>query len=430
MQYFNNSLLHNSSEQKANAPIFIHTLGRSCSTYFSQKFREKSASTYFFREFVNSILAYDKKTILSVSQNDGGGDLRHQKIDRLYWEEYEPLITNSGVRNYKIEFNENWHPNGGLSNDEYKYVKSLIDFANSKNRIPVLESIHTPFKTGFLRQSFGGTHILLIRDPHDLCRSWLSLGWGWYTDKLNESPMHGILWNLGYRRKIPTVQRPTLDGSIGVWEAACVYGVLVNAIMCVHADLVVDSTRMASEKEYATHVSEELLGLTGLSMDFSDAKLQHDGLGAFYNPVPLWDIWCQYLGSKKNIEKFIDTVVNYYCMPAVGNVYENLRILKQCVFRKKGESIREKYLVDWHTAQAVNALLSDNEMKNILITSIQDKDVIIANLLKRLDGKNNDFKRKMQKRVEQLLGLLPPSIRRYCGMFRETLRRLRRPGTM
>jgi hypothetical protein len=70
-------------------------LGRSCSTYFSQKFREQP-NAYYFREFVNEVLAQDKKTILSVHQKDGGGALRHQSVNRPYWDEYEPLIAEGG----------------------------------------------------------------------------------------------------------------------------------------------------------------------------------------------------------------------------------------------------------------------------------------------------------------------------------------------
>jgi hypothetical protein len=55
------------------------------------------------------------------------------------------------------------------------YVETLIAAARREDRTPVLACCRTLGRIGWLRRRFGGTHIVLIRDPVQQWRSFYSL---------------------------------------------------------------------------------------------------------------------------------------------------------------------------------------------------------------------------------------------------------------
>jgi hypothetical protein len=197
--------------------------------------------------------------------------------------------------------------------------------------------------------------------------------------------------------------------------------------MSVHSDVVIDSTKMVLDKDYVKLVSEQLLNLTNFNIDYSDAHLPPESLDAFYNPVMIWDLWDQYLGSEERVEKFIKIVVEFYGVPAVSNVYENLKIIEECLFRKKGESLRERYLVAWHTAQSINLHFADSQVIADMAAKLHAQSIHLANIVEKLQIiEQSVIKREIKRILKAIMRLSPSKLQRVYKRLWGKLREVRK----
>lgn len=274
----------------SSAPVFVHSGWRCSSTYVWHRFRA-----------VPEVLAYYEPW--------------HEQLARLTpeWIERERPAT-SGLRHpseglpYLSEFTGLLRPEGGVENfdtrlalDDYflsadaedpghaAYVETLIAAARDQDRTPVLACCRTLGRIGWLRRRFGGTHIVLIRDPVQQWRSFYSL-------RKRPRPTYFELCQYvilseatrgeaGARRlgltagagdlfeRIQAVRKRLKRAPARVSFAAFLAVYVLSYVSALpRADLVIDVDRLGADPDYARTMATAIAVLTGLKLDFSDCR--------------------------------------------------------------------------------------------------------------------------------------------------------------
>lgn len=239
----------------------------------------------------------------------------HEQLARLTPERIEhERPSTSGLRHpteglpYLSEFSGLLRPDGGvhgfetrLALDDYflppdqedpgqaAYVETLIEAARREARTPVLACCRTLGRIGWLRRRFGGTHIVLIRDPVQQWRSFYSLrkrprptyfelcqyvilseaaGGAAGARRLGLTAAKGELFD-----RIQAVRKRLKRAPARVSFAAflAVY-VLSYAAALPRADLVIDVDRLGGDPEYARTMATAIEVLTGVKLDFGDCR--------------------------------------------------------------------------------------------------------------------------------------------------------------
>ena len=161
-------------------PIFVHSLFRSGSTYVFNAFRRSTAGYWCYQEPLNEYVrhvASAPERLLEIDGHDASL-LRHPLLERPYfWEFYQ--VRNAIAALFRKEFSYDGffmaadNPSFG---DLTGYLQRLIDSAKGR---PFLQCCRTFGRLAALRDTLGGTHIHLWRNPHD---QWWSYQVGDYFD--------------------------------------------------------------------------------------------------------------------------------------------------------------------------------------------------------------------------------------------------------
>ncbi|MEH0742557.1 hypothetical protein H4F05_13670 [Vibrio cholerae] len=161
------------------APIFVHSLFRSGSTYVFNQFRNSNSPYWCYQEPLHekAIFAKSDFRILLESDDSTAKLLRHPELNRPYfWELFEVAPTClkyiDEASPYKSFFRE----------DEatIDYFTSLVE--ESKAR-PVIQECRTSARIDVLKRRMGGEHIYLWRNPWDQWWSYKVLD---YFDTANQ----------------------------------------------------------------------------------------------------------------------------------------------------------------------------------------------------------------------------------------------------
>jgi hypothetical protein len=161
-------------------PIFVHSLFRSGSTYVFNAFRRSTSGYWCYQEPLNEYVRHVASTPERLLEIDGhdASLLRHPLLERPYfWEFYQ--VRNAIAALFRKEFSYDGffmaadHSSFGALTG---YLQRLIDSANGR---PFLQCCRTFGRVAALRDTLGGTHIHLWRNPHD---QWWSYQVGDYFD--------------------------------------------------------------------------------------------------------------------------------------------------------------------------------------------------------------------------------------------------------
>lgn len=149
----------------SSAPIFIHSLWRAGSTYLFQVFRRSEAGYYCYQEPLHEITLFNKDTpekLLEYS-DDLIRILRHPELTQPYYQElydihrfWKDQITKSDI--YDTYFSSE------CSETLCSFFKALIEHAQGR---AVIQECRTSNRIGALKNSFGGIHCYLFRNPWD-----------------------------------------------------------------------------------------------------------------------------------------------------------------------------------------------------------------------------------------------------------------------
>ncbi len=162
------------------APVFLHMLFRSGSTYLFKVFRRSDHGYWCYHEPENEFLKHlngDCEKLLEMG-SDTGRHLRHPILDIPYfWEFYQIRDILKGLFRESFSYDDFFADvASGLPEDQRRYFSALISSARGR---PVLQFCRSAGRIGALKQAFGGMHIHLWREPRN---QWWSFKINYYFD--------------------------------------------------------------------------------------------------------------------------------------------------------------------------------------------------------------------------------------------------------
>lgn len=276
--------------------VFLHGGWRCGSTYFWNKFRARDDVLAFFEPFHERLARYTAQEILRDTESAWAS--RHPQLNAPYFCEYLPLLTGKGVARFEERFAlRHYFTPTQQPLDEGAYLASLLRLAENTGKQAVLGFSRSLGRVGAIKRTFGGTHVVLIRDP---LQQWLSAR--------SHRIQHGSpYFELCHMMILALAPRRSLAGSIAHWlqipyqrfgsfghhyrqlrrrfepldddlsyRAFIAVYLLSYAKAMRHADVVVDMDRLSRFPPYAAQLSHELLQMTGVDLDFRDCSMPAD----------------------------------------------------------------------------------------------------------------------------------------------------------
>ena len=272
------------------SPVFVHSGWRCSSTYVWRRFRALPEAVAYYEPW-HEHLARLTPQIIARERPDTSG-LRHPDDGQPYLSEFAGLLRGEeGVAGYEARFalDDYFLAPEADAPGQAAYVAKLIEAAQDQARTPVLACCRTLGRVGWLRRRFGGTHIVLIRDPVQQWRSFYSLrkrprptyfeqcqyvilseaaGTRAAARRLGLKPGQG---DLAARIKAARDQFKRAPARVSFAAFLAVY-VLSYLQALPQADLVIDVDRLGAEPDYARAMAQRVRALTGLAIDFADCR--------------------------------------------------------------------------------------------------------------------------------------------------------------
>ncbi len=280
------------ADQPRSAPVFLHALWRSGSTYIWSRFRDLGETRAFY-DPLNIDLAKLTAAKLAGHSPEASPHLRHPTLDAPYFAEYAPLLTSKGVRGYSRPLSvERFFLDPGEAHPALEaYFGLLIEEAQLEGRTPVLGLTCGFGRIGWAATRFGGCHIHLDRSPEAI--------WGSYMDQLESgNPWFIARWLMiiEANRDHPLV-RPLAETMPLRSHAQSLFGngknhyrrlaermapseiyrltfyawTMAALAGLTHGQAVIDMN-LFGEARYRAGAGETVRGLTGLAVDFGDAR--------------------------------------------------------------------------------------------------------------------------------------------------------------
>lgn len=275
-------------------PVFLHAGWRSCSTYVWSRFRVLERARAYYEPF-HEVLAGLTSAVIGADAPETS-NLRHPQAGAPYMAELEPLLApGGGVAGYDARFALQSYFMAAEADDpaQEAYVGRLIGRAWDEGRTPVIACCRTLGRAPWLKQRFGGVHVMLVRDPisqwasghafrrrrdrlsyFELCAfAILGLAGGGAGDWAGRwgAPRRLPPGDLGraFRRVRAGLacRRPTASYA----AFAAVYLLAHRRAQAV-ADLVLDVDRLSAEPGYAAGCERALADLTGLAPRFDGCR--------------------------------------------------------------------------------------------------------------------------------------------------------------
>lgn len=275
----------------ALAPVFVHSGWRCSSTYVWSRFRALSGVRAYYEPWHEQLAALTAERIARETPRASG--LRHPGDDIPYLAEFADLLApNGGVAGYQRRFalDDYFLPASRQDAAQTAYVAGLVGHAQANGETAVLACCRTLGRIDWLRQRFGGFHVVLIRDP---LQQWLSF----HSLRKRPRPTYFELCQYVLLSETagaePAARRlglPAPRGGDLSRRIAAVRGRLKRApartsfaaFLAVYlmsylralpqADLVIDVDRLGQDRDYAARITDALRAGCGLAPDFSDCR--------------------------------------------------------------------------------------------------------------------------------------------------------------
>jgi hypothetical protein len=274
----------------SSAPIFVHSGWRCSSTYVWRRFRAVPEVMAYYEPWHEQLATLTPDRIARERPETSG--LRHPTDGLPYLSEFSDLLRQEGgVHGFetRLALDDYLLPADQDDPGQAAYVEALIAAARRQDRTPVLACCRTLGRIGWLRRRFGGTHIVLIRDPVQQWRSFYSL-------RKRPRPTYFELCQYvilseaaggeaGARRlglaagkgdlseRIQAVRKRLKRAPARTSFAAFLAVYVLSYVAALpRADLVIDVDRLGSDPEYARTMATAIEVLTGVKLDFSDCR--------------------------------------------------------------------------------------------------------------------------------------------------------------
>ena len=279
-------------------PVFIHSLWRSGSTYLWNRFRVLPDIHAYYEPFQEALGAGSREELGVLTPESWTS--RHPHLEQPYYTEYLPLVGEHGIPEFEKGFSIDhyFEEDPSVLAGDRRYIARLIDYATSLSRTAVLGCCRTLGRAPWLKAEFGGTHIVLIRNPRQQ----------WYSGYLRkQQDGHAYFEVMPFqilgkstwrpaRQVAKLLGIPTFDASsffmeyeryfslFGAAEPersyAAFYAVqrlsLNRALPA--ADLVIDIDRLSGLPAVRADMEHRVRAATGLPVSFQDSAIAHHNI--------------------------------------------------------------------------------------------------------------------------------------------------------
>lgn len=371
----------------ATSPCFIHSSWRTGKTWFSLLFRHFPETVCFYEPF-NEVLA-TLTAAEAVQLGPQSWESGHPS-SVSYWREYIPLIRKSGgIRLFRPEMSYDWFiPVGGLRGElreaELKYLALLARYAQRRHQIPVFAFSRSLGRIRPIRERLQGTHIVVIRNLWEQWASYLyqrQMGNPYFVHSIlrmidNPDPFCEYLCDVYFNTKL-SENNGKAAGSSDSWErraeevlTSLSDGDIFSIFAAIHiylylnagpiADLLIESTRLASDDEYRKLMTTRLREMTGLQLSLADAKESF----RFTNADPA-------LVNRNDIERHVRIATN---IVTEGDESKELRQLAEQLL----DGIYKKGSTDNYLEPARRQLIALRKESERLQAAIGERDAALA----------------------------------------------------
>ena len=271
-------------------PVFIHSLWRAGSTYVWSRFRALDTVRAYYEPFNEALGVATREELAPLSPELWLSN--HPQLDRGYYAEYLPLVAGRGVPGFAKPFTvDHYFADDATLDAERPYLDLLM--AQAQGRTPVLGCCRTLGRAAWLKRRYGGTHILIVRDP---VQQWLSgrlrkteaghayfetmpfhiLGRAGWEPARRAARLFGIpdlaaeSFFLEHERYFALFGGASFELSYAVFHALSALS-LGRALPA--ADLVIDMDRLSAEPAYRRDAASRVAALTSLGVTFDDARM-------------------------------------------------------------------------------------------------------------------------------------------------------------
>lgn len=278
-----------SNNENIAAPIFIHSLYRSGSTYLFNVFRRSEGRYFCYQEPEHEFLINlnENPDVLLDVHEDMADSLRHPKLTRPYfWEFHQIQESLNGLFKKTFSFDDFFClPADVLSTEQTSYFGALIEHAKAR---PVLQFCRSAGRVAAFKAQFGGAHLHLWREPRNQ----------WWSFKVNDffDPAVLLIYNarnipsalaeVRTRCQIGEIHADTIGDELTFFRQhpltaaenyLAFFGLWLYSYIefeC-HADISISVERLSSDEDYRERITRklEMHGIAGL--DFSDADIPH-----------------------------------------------------------------------------------------------------------------------------------------------------------
>jgi len=276
--------------RSSSAPIFVHSGWRCSSTYVWHRFRAVPTVTAYYEPWHEQLAGLTPERIERERPATSG--LRHPNEGLPYLSEFAGLLRpDGGVHGFetRLALDEYFLPPDQEDPGHAAYVETLIEAARREGRTPVLACCRTLGRIGWLRRRFGGTHIVLIRDPVQQWRSFYSLRKRprptyfelcQYVILSEAAGGEAAARRLGLQAgkgdladRIHATRKRLKRAPARMSFAAFLAVYVLSYIAALpRADLVIDVDRLGGDPEYARTMATAIEVLTGVKLDFADCR--------------------------------------------------------------------------------------------------------------------------------------------------------------
>ena len=273
-------------------PVFIHSLWRAGSTYVWNRFRAADRTVAFYEPFHEILGVANREELAAQSPDAWSG--RHPKLDRGYYAEYLPLVRDRGIPGFQKSFTvDHYFEEDDVLAGEEPYLDLLFAHAGGTGCTPVLACCRTLARAPWLKRRYGGTHIVLTREP---AQQWHSgylrklEGGHAYFEVMPFQIIGKSQWEPARRLArlfgIPRYEASSFFLEHEFYFAQCggaefersyaVFYALLTISMrraLEAADLVIDIDRLSSDSSYRNEIEGQVASKTGLSVTFDDSNV-------------------------------------------------------------------------------------------------------------------------------------------------------------
>ncbi|WP_210255869.1 hypothetical protein [Rhizobium sp. SG570] len=286
-----------------SAPIFIHSSFRTSSTWLWGRFRRLPEAWAYCEIFHEALKSMTVDQARGMNYRDGVWNSRHPP-SAPYFFEFVPLFeAEGGIATYDSSMAyERFIPEAGLdgilSASERAHIDALVENANSLGRRAVLTDTRTLGRARAIKSAYSSPSVLLVRNLFHQWSSYSSqaLAGNPYFIEMTDR----IVRMAGHDEFSRSLDQWYSDRKVACDDTAMFKTFLIHHLyLYAHAfdavDTVLDVNEIARDDALRRNKENELLTLTGLSVDLSDAQAQFtmadlniDNIREFVDDIEQW----------------------------------------------------------------------------------------------------------------------------------------------